>query len=120
MRDRLIALLNKLFEEQYEKRELLTAQYAADHLLEDGIIVPPVNIGQTVWVYNATTNNIYKNKVVCINIMGASKYKNRIVVEYRNQYGESSCRKFTWAQIGKQVFLTEQEAVEALAERSGK
>lgn len=94
-----------------ERREKL-----ADHLLSNGIVAPPVKVGQTVWVYNQSKNNVYENKVVCIKIMGASRYKNKITVEYRNQYGESSCRKYTWAQIGKQVFLTEQEAVEALAE----
>lgn len=116
MRDRLKELIKDSTHYGYDDEFLLDR--VTDYLLANGVIVPPVNIGQTVWVFNATTNNIYENKVVCINIMGASKYKNRIVVEYRNQYGESSCRKFTWAQIGKQVFLTEQEAVEALAERN--
>lgn len=90
----------------------------ADHLLANGVIVPPVKVGDTVWVYNQSSNNVYENKVVCIKIFGTSKYKNSIVLEYRNQYSETSRRKFTWAQIGKQVFLTEQEAVDALVERS--
>lgn len=113
MRDRLIDLIVSADISLYGSDKPYAEVYA-DFLLANGVIVPPVNIGQPVWVYNATTNNIYENKVVCIKIMGASKYKNRIVVEYHNQYGESSCRKFTWAQIGKQVFLTEEEAVNAL------
>ena len=114
MRDRLIELLKSGVKQLEHQAGARTFGDLADHLLANGVIVPPVSVGQTVWVYNATTNNIYENKVVCIKIMGASKYKNRIVVEYHNQYGEFSCRKFTWAQIGKQVFLTEEEAVNAL------
>lgn len=108
MRDKLIELIADV---QYmgglEKK-------LADHLLDNGIVAPPVKVGQTVWVYNKSTQNIYKNTVVCVKIMGESKYKNRIVVEYRNPYGESSIRKFTWAQIGRQVFLTEDEAIDAM------
>lgn len=96
------------------------AEVIADNLLENGVIVPPVKAGQTVWVYNQTNNNIYKNTVICIKVEGTSRYKNKISVKYTNQRGEISIRKFAWSQIGKQVFLTEQEAVEALAERSGK
>lgn len=87
-----------------------------DYLLNNGIIVPPVKVGQTVWVYSKIKNKVYKNKVICVKIAGTSKYKNQISVEYYNVCGESSCRKFSWAQIGKQVFLTEQEAVEAREE----
>lgn len=116
MRDRLIDLVKKSLIKHIDKTCML-AENITDDLLANGVIVPPVKIGQTVWVYNKSANNIYKNRVVCIKINGKGKCSNTIVVEYRNQYGESSCRKFTWAQIGKQVFLTEQEAVEALAER---
>lgn len=91
----------------------------ADHLLANGVIVPPVQLKQTVWVYNQMTGKIYPNTVVGINIKGTSPYKKAIKLEYINKFGEMSCRKFTWAQIGKQVFLTEKEAEAALAERRG-
>ena len=108
MRDKLVELIEDV---QYMGG---LEEKLADHLLDNGIVVPPVNVGQTVWVYNKSTQNIYKNTVVGLKIMGKSKYKNLIVVEYRNPYGESSSRKFTWAQIGKQVFLTEEAAVDAM------
>ena len=91
----------------------------ADHLLANGVIVPPVSVGQTVWVYNQTTNNIYRNTVIGIKIFGTGKNANKIIVKYVNQRGETSDRKFAWSQIGKQVFLSEEDAVQALAERSG-
>lgn len=92
----------------------------AEELLREGVVLPPVNVGQTVWVYNQTANNIYRNTVICIKIAGTSKYANKISVKYINQRGEASIRKFAWSQIGKQIFLSEEEAVQALTERSGK
>ena len=38
-REKLIELLNETFEEQYEKRGLLTAPHTADHLLANGVKV---------------------------------------------------------------------------------
>ena len=104
----------------------MTLAYAEDYggncmfynVPKEKIIVPPVVIGQTVWVYNQTTNNIYRNTVIGIKIFGTGKNANKIIVKYVNQRGETSDRKFAWSQIGKQVFLSEEEAVQALAERS--
>ena len=89
-----------------------------DHLLANGAFLPPVKVRQTVWIYNQTAGKIYQNTVIGIYVVGTSRNKNAIKVEYVNKFGESSCRKFTWAQIGKQVFLTEEEAKKALAERN--
>lgn len=115
MKDRLIELLEadggfSRYMTDDERRAKL-----ADHLLANGVIVPPVRVGQTVWVYNQIKNNVYENKVICIKIASTNKYKNSITVEYHNKCGESSRRKYTWAQIGKQVFLTEEDAVDAIA-----
>ncbi len=121
MRDRLIELV-KNAEKAFPKDKpvLDIEEFVADHLLENGVVVPPVKVGQTVWVYNQTTNNIYRNTVIGIQIFGTGKNANKIIVKYVNQRGETSDRKFAWAQIGKQVFLSEEEAVQALVERSGK
>lgn len=127
MRDRLIELLNKVQEcgmDRPKDDERYPTLYpsnerVADHLLAAGVIVPPIQLKQTVWVYNQMTGKIYPNTVVGINIKGTSPYKKAIKLEYINKFGEMSCRKFTWAQIGKQVFLTEKEAEKALAESEG-
>jgi hypothetical protein len=121
MRDRLIELIKnaeKAFPK--EKPVLDIEEFVADHLLANGVVIPPVSVGQTVWVYNQTTNNIYRNTVIGIKIFGTGKNANKIIVKYVNQRGETSDRKFAWSQIGKQVFLSEEEAVQALVERSGK
>lgn len=110
MRDRLTELISQA---QYKGGLVCNL---ADFLLANGVIVPPVNVGQTVWLYNKNRKNIYKNTVVALKVRGESRHKNKVKVEYRNVFGESSFREYTWAQIGKQVFLTEKDAVEALAE----
>lgn len=131
MRDRLIEILNKADKrcdeckqcEQcvaFSKDEDCINYLIADTLLANGVVLPPVNVGQTVWVYNQTTNNIYRNTVIGIKIFGTGKNANKIIVKYVNQRGETSDRKFAWSQIGKQVFLSEEDAVQALAERSRK
>ena len=86
----------------------------ADHLIANGVIVPPVKVGQTVWVCNLRTGCVYRNTVVSIKSNGTGRHKNTITVEHHNKCGESSFRKFEWAQIGKTVFLTREDAEKAL------
>jgi hypothetical protein len=86
----------------------------ARYLLANGVIVPPVKVGQTVWVCNHHTGNVYENRVDGIYITGASGWKNTVRLEYKNRLGEVQYRKFVWKQIGKSVFLTREEAEQAL------
>ena len=115
--EKLVALIDQSLKWHIDKSCKLAENIASD-LIAGGVIVPPVEVKQTVWVYNQTTGKIYPNTVIGIYVQGSSRYRNAIKVEYINKYGESSCRKFTWAQIGKQVFLSEEEAKKALAERN--
>ena len=117
MKDRLIELLDECRGIEGIGMELVAKK--ADFLLENGVIVPPVKVKQTVWVYNQTAGKVYQNTVIGIYAVGTSRYKNSIKCEYINIHGESSRRKFTWAQIGKQVFLTKDEAEKALAMMKG-
>ena len=93
------------------------ADLIADRLLSEGVIVPPCKVGDVVWVLNQSRDAIYGNKVVCIKIRGESPNKNTIRVEHHNRVAEASYRKYTWSQIGKQVFLSKEDAQKALAER---
>lgn len=88
----------------------------ADYLLANGAIAPPVTVGQTVWVCNYHNGNVYENRVDGIYITGASGWKNTLRLEYKNRLGEVQYRRFAWKQIGKTVFLTQEEAEKALAE----
>lgn len=78
------------------------------------VVELPCKVGDTVWVYNERLGCIYKNTVLGMKIWGVGKHKNTIVVEYTNKHGEKSTRKFTWAQMGKSLFLAKEEAERAL------
>ena len=111
MRERLIQILeNALFGET-------ESAYIADYLLENGVTVPPCKVGDTVWVMNKTAGKVFYNTVVGIKIQGESRHKNSIEVEYRNVNGETSRRRFVWAQFGRQVFYSREEAERALKEK---
>lgn len=90
------------------------AECVADFLLENGVILPPCKVGDTMFVVNQSKGQIFKNKVTGICIAGTADYKNIIRLEYINQYGEKSYRKFTFRQVGKNVFHTREEAEKAL------
>ena len=61
-RDRLIELLQK--EVPRPK-----ADYLAIHLLANGVIVPPVEVGQTVWYVDDFTEEIEECKVYGFNVV---------------------------------------------------
>ena len=48
MRDRLVELLNETLDAQYTKSVLITAEHTADHLIKNGVVVPPCKVGD-VW-----------------------------------------------------------------------
>ena len=104
MRDRLIELLNKTFAEQYDKRGLLTAPHTADHLLANGVIVPLCKVGDTVYCLETIGNPINSYVVQNIGITAT-------------QGGWGIERGFN--DFGKTVFLTKEQAVQALKEREG-
>ena len=127
MRDRLIELINQADDKcghtscgecgRFGTEDDCLIGLIADHLLANGVIVPPCKVGDVVYVCNWTAGKIYKNTVVGIFISGASPHRNGIKCEYRNICGETSNRKFTFAQIGKTIFLTREEAEQALKEK---
>ena len=123
MRDRLIKLLMQgdiaaskqgVFNCCMCKRE---AEILADYLLENGVIVPPVKIGDTVYTncsmqgwYLRSKDRPYKAKVVYMGINGTKNFMN--VVYEKGEYMLS----FDFDKIGKTVFLTREEAEKALKE----
>lgn len=86
------------------------AECVADFLLENGVILPPCKVGDTVWVFNQLKGCIYENKVHGIYLTGTGDCKNTVRLEYTNQFGEKSYRKYSFSQFGKNVFLSPEEA----------
>lgn len=84
-----------------------TALNMADHLLANGVIVPKVKAGQTVWFPSEYHEGAYPITITHLEI-----YEEEIIL-YSKGGGE-------WldTDIGKTLFLTREEAEAALKERS--
>ena len=124
MRDRLIELLKQIdfdygeecvcaSEDGYKGAPDL-AEFFADRLLAEGVIVPPCNVGQTVYIIG-WDDNIEEFTVKDIAYeegnFGAYFYRFRAVM------GEEIDIHFTNNNIGTRVFLTREEAEKALERR---
>lgn len=96
MRDRLIKLLfeSELFNGADGKAD---ANFLADHLLANGVIVPPCKVGDTVYQ-------------IC---NGGRIYESTI----KGVIYDTSGIAFDERAIGKNVFLTREDAEKALAEK---
>ena len=107
MRDRLIELISHV---QYMGG---LEGKLADHLLAEGVIVPPVALGsrQKVYIPIKDTTVVYETKVYGI---GIDEDGNLVInpKEYHEDVIE-----INGYNIGKTVFLTKEEAEKALAER---
>ena len=98
------------FQKRPKKRQ--SAEIIADHLLANGVIVPPVEIGTKVYVITSQTSNgknlyifedIITHYVIC---------DNYTLMCFENHIAEAN---HNW----DKVFLTKEQAEQALAERSG-
>lgn len=82
----------------------------ADHLIDNGVIVPPVKVGQTVWAvekYGGKPIAIIEGKVQMVGVTSRS-----VKVLLRNHKDFNKTYVF-----GKTVFLTREAAEEALKAR---
>jgi hypothetical protein len=86
----------------------------ADHLLANGVIVPPCYIGQDVWHITEHYDGrieLSKGKISMLQQKADKSWKIRITVN-------SSVWDFTPNEIGKRYFLTKAEAEAELVKRS--
>lgn len=114
-RERLIELLldGVTFTDQYEQHARLQAEYVADKLLANGVIVPPCKAGDTVY-------HVYKGNTI-VNALVADWKKEAfgdwLFRAYFSVNGSSITLLFGDNNIGKTVFLTREEAEKALEGR---
>ena len=113
MRDRLIELLRK----SGASFEYALPEEIADHLLANGVIVPPCKVGDTAYhLTGAETRreldltDIFEGKVGSI-----SKQEDCIWIFCR--YNNGLTYWYKESDIGKKLFLTKWQAEKALAER---
>lgn len=122
MRDRLIALIRSIpnMEPQCRGRAqgktYLTAAHIADHLLANGVIVPPCKVGDKVYIIDEDdTTECDELCVVEVVVLMLYIGKHGIAVDLSLPLG---FRLNIMAMVGKNVFLTREEAEKALRERS--
>lgn len=111
-RERLIEILTKSMDEQYEKRRLITPQHTAEDLLANGVIVPPCKVGETLYQIVDMSHTACKSFVSDFTIK-VLPYQ----IYYLNLMGGVSAIPFE--EFGKTVFLTREEAEAKLKEREG-
>ena len=112
MRDRLIGLI--IGSSEYICDSAALIERLADHLLANGVIVPPCKVGDTLWFIKwYDEGNLHKpisRKVIYVSF---SFKDNDVVIHFRDGACDSHC-------IGECAFLTKEEAEKALAGRSAK
>lgn len=119
MRDRLVDLILecRTYTPEYEPQARLHAEYLANHLLNNGVIVPPVKVGDTVYHIRRTPKRhggsyIIEAKVnsVLVETRGEDFYI-ECFVEYTNHHGDIEEENSIF---GKISFRTRTEAEKAL------
>lgn len=108
-RDRLIQLLEDTLQEWECDVTDKTLQEIAEHLIENGVIVPPCKVGDTIYFETyrrGESIGVQPHKVAKINV----------VVTIERPFGGVGAEVPDW-QFGKYVFLTREEAEKALKDR---
>ena len=85
----------------------------ADYLLKNGVIVPPVKVGATVYCTDS-----YRHLIKPLEIIGFEVDYTKRICKYYCSGGDYTPAWFKPAEISKTIFLTREEAEKALAERS--
>lgn len=109
-RDRLIELIKTTPHCPYAD---ITAAGIADHLLANGVIVPPVKVGDIL--YDITFGDVRELRVESISIM---MYRDRINIGVNTTNYRGAFLLLEMCDFGKTVFLTREKAERALKERS--
>lgn len=112
MRDRLIKLLREKEKLVNQMPQSTTALIRlADHLLANGVIVPPVHVGGTI--YTLSYGRVKEWRVYFVEMTEVKEFR-FLIVDKKNMTNTMACWDFDF---GKAFFLTREEAEQALAER---
>lgn len=107
MRDRLMALINDVVHPCH-------AGALADYLLANGVIVPPCKVGDVVYYLNFYNHlMLYKDKYYEAEVTRIVITKHGVSVVIRIR-GEHTTYEIPYVEFGKNVFLTREEAEQAL------
>lgn len=89
-------------------------EFVADYLLENGVILPPVKVDQSIWTAEPFTDKIPREGYITV-----LEYDYDGFCGFWTSFGDIPLSaEFISSDIGKTVFLTREEAEKALAERN--
>ena len=124
MRDRLIELLtdnlphcDNPLQDTYDE----IVERLANHLIENGTILPPCKVGDTVYFFSSVLEEVCESKVIKIeqNYYTPSNPFWFSIEYLSKQIGTQVIHIPINQAIGKTVFLTREDAEKALRERDG-
>ena len=98
--------------------QLHSAETIADYLLSEGVVVPPVKVGQTVYEIQPIRQRVQSYEITTLKWNGHYWWFTWIIKDHNGIYG--NVEGFSSRQIGKTVFLTREEAEKALKKGGAK
>lgn len=97
----------------------------SDHLLDNGVIVPPCNVGDTVYIDNRCILPEYINgydRFSTCEVISIIKTRKQKLVKIAPINAQAKCSRYNLrvpiSAFGKTIFLTRKEAEKALEEQS--
>lgn len=118
-RERLTVLIEEcaaIHESGFDPDKRVSAEALARYLLSNGVILPPVTVGQTV--YFMRDDEIFEAKVIFIGINLFTNSRLWISIEYYSpMLGTYEYKSRVDLMLGKSVFLTREEAEAELEKR---
>lgn len=116
MKEKLIELLNAMIDENKDKN--ITTEVMADYLIQNGVVVLPCKVGDTVYSFCKYWGVVLPYFVETLNISYYNQNENCYSYEANCTNAEQTdlldSIDFDFDDIGKTVFLTEEEAKRAL------
>ena len=103
---------------KYAKLERCYEERTADYLIENGVLMLPVKIGDTVYILDKLVN-VIEGEVVKIEYTCEAENYSKFIREKFLVSFTSSATQYDFYDIGKFVFLTKEDAEKALVEREG-
>ena len=129
-RKRLVELISECCAKNLNMVQLLEFEklILADHLLDNGIVVPPVKVGQTVYVMNKTWRQAYlwvnydntfikTTHYIVADVVAIIKTRKQTLVKlgtYNHATFTREYERYPISAIGKTVFTSREDAVKAL------
>ena len=98
--------------EDIDRRNIYAIE--ADYLLDNGVIIPPCKVGDVVYEALPKVGHIRSNKVVGFHLGKFPDVRGHKRKEYLICYSDYSLTHIDIGKLGKTIFLTKEEAEQAL------